>query len=737
MPRFAPDAEGSSHASEPASGLPGAPPRRLWVVSPCFNRPADVQGLASCLRAIRLLRAATPTLLLVDNASDPPLGAPELPPPWTVRLLRQARNTGGSGGFNAGLRHALSESGAGDDDLVWLLDSDARPHPDALVHLADALALPDVAAAGSTLVDPATGRPFECGGRIQAASGEYVQRPPAGEAPEACDYLAACSILVAAGTVRDAGLLPDLFLNGDDVAWGVRLRRASRRRLLAIPASIVEHPSPDRMRTAARYFAVRSAMAALPEAGVHPAPRALRETLRACTMALTGLPVLAEMHLRGLADADAGRTMGPLPVDLPSGRPDAPSIDMLDLPEPPPRVVSPRGRPADWLAPIGSVAADEHGAWRLAGSRSSKIVGGLRMLARGLGSTAALARTSGAFAHAPPAPLRHPSDGSDLSIVVVAFNRRDALQHTLARLLAAEPAASAEIIVVDNASVDGTPDMVADRFPSVRCIRCEENTGVAAFNRGAEAATRPLLLILDDDSWPDPDGLALASGLLEQRPDIAAVALHPRHPDGGASEWPFARHVAFASERWPVMGCGNLVRATDWRNAGGYCEEFFLYRNDADVALTLSGLGRGVWFDPSWVVWHDSPAASRKSERWCRLATRNWIWMARRHGRGWTRWAGIALGVLAAFRHAGGRPGALRAVASGVRSGLAGSPPPPEAPGRDGWRAMLALRRGRVAGPTARYVGPCRTPPPTSTIEPIPATSTCTSSEPSPTALST
>src|SRR5690606_34605702 len=103
------------------------------------------------------------------------------------------------------------------------------------------------------------------------------------------------------------------------------------------------------------------------------------------------------------------------------------------------------------------------------------------------------------------------------------------------------------------------------------------------------------------------------------------------------SERPFARVLGGCSaprDDWPVMGCGNLVRRSAWQAVGGYEESFFLYRNDVDLALKLlaaGGKGGGVWFDPTWVVWHDSPAAApnrRKSLRWFELATRNWIWLA-------------------------------------------------------------------------------------------------------------
>lgn len=727
---------GQQPSSRPLDGPDQAP--RLWVISPCFNRPADAQNLCRALADLVLPSDLSPTLLLVDNASRPPirdsLAPGALPTPWTLTHLPQPTNTGGSGGFNAGLAWCMGHSRI--RDLVWLLDSDAAPEPEALGHLFGVLSRTDAAMVGSCLVDPESREPFECGGFVDRRSGEYVQHPPSGDEPIICDYLAACSILTTPAVVRQSGLFPETFLNGDDVAWGCRVREATGRPLLGVPASRVAHPRPDRMRTVARYFAARGAMIALPEADVPVFRRAMRESARAASLHAAGLHALGELHLAGLRDAAAGRVIGPLPSGIDPGNPDLPGLTREEAVQKASgrgRVVGARGRRGDLLNPAGSIALDTQGGWSITTSRTTQARRAAASLARGLGLAIRLRRRGGAFGHAPPAPMPPQVRGVDhgLSIVIVAYNRKDALLRTLAHLSSSEPSASAEVIVVDNASADGTAEAVRERFPAVRCLELAENTGVAAFNRGVEAASGQTVLILDDDSWPDPTALALALALLEEREDVAGVALHPRHPDGGRSEWPFARRVRQACDAWPLMGCGNLVRKDAWRRAGGYCEGFFLYRNDTDLALGLSTVGK-VWFDPSWVVWHDSPAATRKSVRWCHLATRNWLWMARRHSRHPGRfWAW--LGVLQAFRLAGSRPAAVMAVVRGVFDGLFGTAPPTTASAPEGWKALIALRLGKPISHAARYVGPCPMPQPNQAQR----TSRPSSSEPSPTRRST
>lgn len=289
---------------------------------------------------------------------------------------------------------------------------------------------------------------------------------------------------------------------------------------------------------------------------------------------------------------------------------------------------------------------------------------------------------------------------SGLSIIIVAYNRAEALITTLRQVatldevtaLALPATAPVEIIVVDNASSDDTAARVRTEHPGVRLITMPGNTGVEAFNAGVRASTQPLVLILDDDARPDPAGLTAALDVLAREPHTGAVALLPVHPATRVPEWPFATSPARA---WPFMGCGNLVRREAWDAAGGYDAAFFLYRNDCDLAMKLLAAGWDVAFDPTWIVWHDSPAAARKSERWLELATRNWCWLCRRHGRGLVPVRAIALGAARAAMLAGLSPWRVWKVIRGLAQGLTKPvPAAPDAVRPDGshLRRMLQIR---------------------------------------------
>ena len=284
-----------------------------------------------------------------------------------------------------------------------------------------------------------------------------------------------------------------------------------------------------------------------------------------------------------------------------------------------------------------------------------------------------------------------------VSTVILSHNRRDALRRTLREIGGQAWSRDAQIIVVDNASTDGSAAMVRAEFPGVELVALERNVILEGFNIGAARATGELLLVLDDDSWPQEGAVEAASACMRADASIGGLMLHRRHPRTLAFEWPFeAASLRGLQRRWPDMGCGNLFRRAAWEQVGGYETGYTLYRNDTDMALKLLAAGWDVVFDPAWMVWHDSIIASRKSDRWLRLSTRNWMWMARRHARGLLRWRGQLLGWLHAHRLAGLRPMGHLATLRGMIEGATSSPPPLPAgvDGGDGaaYRRLLALK---------------------------------------------
>jgi hypothetical protein len=206
---------------------------------------------------------------------------------------------------------------------IWLIDSDCRITPQALRALvAGMITHPKLAALGSALRDPLTGITFEVGGIVDRATGFY--RPAAHgyhvdpSTLITCDYLAACSALYRREALERAGIMPEVFLNGDDVELSLNVAHATGLAIAATASSVVYHPW-RKFQTAARYFIARNSFSPMKRMGLSRKAifkRGLLEVYRACAQTIMSADELAELHIKGLEDAAAGKISGPAPAGL-------------------------------------------------------------------------------------------------------------------------------------------------------------------------------------------------------------------------------------------------------------------------------------------------------------------------------------------------------------------------------------------------------------------------------------
>ncbi|MAE62814.1 MAG: glycosyl transferase family 2 [Phycisphaeraceae bacterium] len=127
--------------------------------------------------------------------------------------------------------------------------------------------------------------------------------------------------------------------------------------------------------------------------------------------------------------------------------------------------------------------------------------------------------------------------GPDLSIVVASFNVADLLRECLASLRGAFGALKVEVYVVDNDSIDGSPELVEREFPEVSLLRNAENVGFArANNRAIREATGRYLLLLNPDTRIPPRTLEPMIAFLDEHPDVAVAGPRVERPDGRLDE---------------------------------------------------------------------------------------------------------------------------------------------------------------------------------------------------------
>jgi GT2 family glycosyltransferase len=217
-----------------------------------------------------------------------------------------------------------------------------------------------------------------------------------------------------------------------------------------------------------------------------------------------------------------------------------------------------------------------------------------------------------------------------ISVIIANHNGEEYLDRCLGSL--GRPGPRLEVILVDNASNDGSLDLVASRFPGVRTLPQENNLGFAAANNlGAKAAQGDALLLLNADAWLEPDSLELLADRLESDHRAGLVAPRLRYPDGRRQfSWSPARGVlgevlqrlrnGFEARAWVhgtvARGIGRLtgrswytaacvlIRARAFQQVAGFDTSFFMYFEDVDLCVRLEEAGWRLVQESRAVVTH-------------------------------------------------------------------------------------------------------------------------------------
>ncbi len=224
----------------------------------------------------------------------------------------------------------------------------------------------------------------------------------------------------------------------------------------------------------------------------------------------------------------------------------------------------------------------------------------------------------------------------DVSVIIVSYNTRELLQRCLREVEVHCADLRCEIIVVDNASQDGSAAMVAHDFPQVRLIANLQNRMFApASNQGMAIATARSQLLLNSDAFVRASTVQQLLEFLDQHPRAAAVGPKVLNTDGSLQskgfpapriglglvrvtglnkclpEWLkrrlFARY--FWDENTATMpdvlsGCCMMLRSSVVAEIGPLCEDFYHGGEDGEWCFRARQAGHQVWFHPGSVVEH-------------------------------------------------------------------------------------------------------------------------------------
>jgi GT2 family glycosyltransferase len=224
---------------------------------------------------------------------------------------------------------------------------------------------------------------------------------------------------------------------------------------------------------------------------------------------------------------------------------------------------------------------------------------------------------------AAPNVIRFPEVGRpDVTVVMLTYNRWDLTRQALS-LLAEVTEPRYEVVIVDNASTDGTLDELK-RVHGAKILRNPRNLGFGpANNQGAAIARGRYLLLLNSDAWVRPGWLAPLVEIAEGDPSVAAVAPKLLYPDGRLQE---AGSIVWRDARVRNYGDGEvasrpeylfrrtvdyasaaclLVRRSAFIGLGGFDPRFApMYCEDVDLCLALAVTGGGTVYQPRSVVEH-------------------------------------------------------------------------------------------------------------------------------------
>lgn len=249
---------------------------------------------------------------------------------------------------------------------------------------------------------------------------------------------------------------------------------------------------------------------------------------------------------------------------------------------------------------------------------------------------------------------------TDVSIIIVNWNGRSFLPGCLEAI-----PRTAEVIVVDNASTDGSVELLEAEYPWVRTVINAANLGFGAANNvGVRYANREFLLFLNNDTVVENGALDAMRRAFDQDPDIGLVGARLEKPDGTVQSSSarelispvreFRRMVTFndregvygagidyeQSQYTPsVCGAALMIRRNVFAAIGGWNEVYFAYAEDVELCKQAVDRGWKIWYEASARILHFHGASSKQrgwpAPLWGHLVGHRSVnlYLRRHHGR--------------------------------------------------------------------------------------------------------
>lgn len=217
-----------------------------------------------------------------------------------------------------------------------------------------------------------------------------------------------------------------------------------------------------------------------------------------------------------------------------------------------------------------------------------------------------------------------------LSIVIVNYNTREFTAQCLDSIYQSPPSVSFEIVLVDNASSDGSPEYLEANYPQVKLIRSPHNVGIAGGNNlGIKAACGRFILLLNNDTIVLPGSIDRTVKFLQSHPDAGGVGGNLLNPDGsfqsGHNSFPTLWRLFLITTKigqrfhsyYPSNPRSAVISEVDWMSTafmtfrrealfeiGLVDEQYFIYSDESDLQLRLHQAGWKIYYLPDLETIH-------------------------------------------------------------------------------------------------------------------------------------
>ncbi|MDR0834438.1 MAG: glycosyltransferase family 2 protein [Candidatus Symbiothrix sp.] len=230
-----------------------------------------------------------------------------------------------------------------------------------------------------------------------------------------------------------------------------------------------------------------------------------------------------------------------------------------------------------------------------------------------------------------------------LSVIIVNYNVKLFLEQCLNSVLASSMIADTEIIVVDNASTDGSREYLPPLFPQVKFVLSPENLGFAkANNRAIKQAQGDYVLLLNPDTLIGTDTLVHVCRFMDEHPDAGALGVQmldetgaylPESKRGFPTLWVSLCKLLGFNGRYHLThldkdqvhevdvlaGACMLMRKEVVQATGGFDEAFFMYWEDTDLAWRIKQAGYKNYYVPEKIVHYKGKSSKQDAYRYVRV----------------------------------------------------------------------------------------------------------------------